>query len=326
MGNHVSYEAVKHSDVEVNGVRLHLAEQGEGPLVLLLHGFPESWYSWRHQFAPLAEAGYRVVAPDQRGYARSEQPASVDAYTLLHLVGDVTALIGALGEERAVVVGHDWGAPVAWATAALRPDLVRGVAGLSVPPLPSGPTPLALSRERFGEGFYQIYFQEPGRADAELAADPKSSFRRILGGISPDGVPRAWVVPEGMKLLDTVPEPARLPGWLTEADIDAFAADYARHGERAFTGGLNWYRNIDRNNELMAAFTGRRIEAPALYVTGEQDLVNAMVPREVMAYLLQQVTPRLHRHLRLPDTGHWTQQERPAEVNEALLDFLGSLD
>ncbi|MER7771827.1 alpha/beta hydrolase [Kitasatospora sp. NPDC096140] len=326
MGNHVSYEAVKHSDVEVNGVRLHLAEQGEGPLVLLLHGFPESWYSWRHQFGPLAEAGYRVVAPDQRGYARSEQPASVDAYTLLHLVGDVTALIGALGEERAVVVGHDWGAPVAWATAALRPDLVRGVAGLSVPPLPSGPTPLALSRERFGEGFYQIYFQEPGRADAELAADPKSSFRRILGGISRDGEPRAWVVPEGMKLLDTVPEPARLPGWLTEADIDAFAADYARHGERAFTGGLNWYRNIDRNNELMAAFTGRRIEAPALYVTGEQDLVNAMVPREVMAYLLQQVTPRLHRHLRLPDTGHWTQQERPAEVNEALLDFLGSLD
>ncbi|MFF7990925.1 alpha/beta fold hydrolase [Kitasatospora xanthocidica] len=319
-------DAIKHSEVEVNGVRLHLAEQGEGPLVLLLHGFPESWYSWRHQFGPLAEAGYRVVAPDQRGYARSEQPESVDAYSLLHLVGDVTALIGALGADRAVVIGHDWGAPVAWATAALRPDLVRAVAGLSVPPLPSGPTPLALSREKFGEGFYQIYFQEPGRADAELAADPKSTFRRILGGTHPDGEPRAWVVPEGMKLLDTIPEPVRLPAWLTEADVDAFAADYARHGERAFTGGLNWYRNIDRNNELMAAFTGRRIEAPALYVTGEQDLVNAMVPREVMAYLLQQVTPRLHRHVRLPETGHWTQQERPAEVNEALLDFLRSLD
>ncbi|MFJ8623051.1 alpha/beta fold hydrolase [Kitasatospora sp. NPDC093550] len=323
----MSYESIKHSEVEVNGVRLHLAEQGEGPLVLLLHGFPESWYSWRHQFAPLAEAGYRVVAPDQRGYARSEQPASVDAYTLLHLVGDVTALIAALGEERAVVVGHDWGAPVAWATAALRPDLVRGVAGLSVPPLPSGPTPLASAREKYGEGFYQIYFQEPGRADAELAADPKSTFRRLLGtGLRPGGEPRAWVVPEGMKLLDTIPEPERLPGWLTEADVDAFAADYGRHGERAFTGGLNWYRNIDRNNELMAAFHGRRIESPALYVVGEQDLVNAMVPPGVMAYLLQQVTPRLHGHVRLPETGHWTQQERPAEVNEALLDFLASLD
>ncbi|MEU9045375.1 MULTISPECIES: alpha/beta hydrolase [unclassified Kitasatospora] len=322
----MSYESIKHSEVEVNGVRLHLAEQGEGPLVLLLHGFPESWYSWRHQFAPLAEAGYRVVAPDQRGYARSEQPENVDAYSLLHLVGDVTALIGALGAEQAVVVGHDWGAPVAWATAALRPDLVRGVAGLSVPPLPSGPTPLAASREKFGDGFYQIYFQEPGRADAELAADPKASFRRILGGTYPDGEPKPWVAPEGGSLLDTIPEPERLPSWLTEADIDAFAADYALHGERAFTGGLNWYRNIDRNNELMAAFTGRRIEAPALYVTGEQDLVNAMVPREVVAYLLQHVTPRLHRHVRLPETGHWTQQERPAEVTEALLDFLKSLD
>nr|WP_030238970.1 alpha/beta hydrolase [Streptomyces sp. NRRL S-350] len=322
----MSYEAVKHREVEVNGVRLHLAEQGEGPLVLLLHGFPESWYSWRHQFGPLAEAGYRVVAPDQRGYARSEQPASVDAYTLLHLVGDVTALIGALGEERAVVVGHDWGAPVAWATAALRPDLVRGVAGLSVPPLASGPSPLAPAREKFGEGFYQIYFQEPGRADAELAADPKASFRRILGHPRADGDPKPWVVPDGTKLLDSLPEPERLPAWLTEADLDAFAADYARHGERAFTGGLNWYRNIDRNNELMAAFAGRRIEAPALYVVGDEDLVNAMVPAEVMAHLLEQVTPHLHRHVRLPETGHWTQQERPAEVNEALLDFLGSLD
>ncbi|MFI9363365.1 alpha/beta fold hydrolase [Kitasatospora sp. NPDC053057] len=319
-------DAIKHSHVEVNGVRLHLAEQGEGPLVLLLHGFPESWYSWRHQFAPLAAAGYRVVAPDQRGYARSSQPEDVDKYTLLHLVGDVTSLIGALGAEQAVVVGHDWGAPVAWATAALRPDLVRGVAGLSVPPLPAGPGPLQAARENFGEGFYQIYFQEPGRADAELAADVKSSLRRILCGILPSGEPRPWVVPEGAKLLDTVPEPERLPDWLTDADLDAFAADYALHGARAFTGGLNWYRNIDRNNELLTAFVGRRIEVPALYVAGEQDLVNAMIAPEVVAYLLKELTPRLHRHVRLPETGHWTQQERPAEVTAALLDFLKSLD
>ncbi|MFJ7277325.1 alpha/beta fold hydrolase [Kitasatospora sp. NPDC098663] len=319
-------DTIKHSHVEVNGVRLHVAEQGEGPLVLLLHGFPESWYSWRHQFAPLAAAGYRVVAPDQRGYARSEQPERVDAYSLLHLVGDVTALIRALGEQRAVVVGHDWGAPVAWATAALRPDLVRGVAGLSVPPLPGGPRPLRESRENFGEGFYQNYFQQPGRADAELAADVKSSFRRVLGG-GPrgGGKPQPWVVPEGKVLLDTIPEPAQLPAWLTEADIDAFAADYALHGEHAFTGGLNWYRNIDRNAELMAAFDGVTIDVPALYVAGEQDMVNALVPPEVLAHLLSRV-PKLHRHVRLPDTGHWTQQERPGEVNEALLDFLKHLD
>lgn len=320
------YEEIKHSEVEVNGVRLHVAEQGEGPLVLLLHGFPESWYSWRHQFAPLAEAGYRVVAPDQRGYARSEQPERVDAYTVLHLLGDVTALIKALGAEQAVVVGHDWGAPVAWSAAALRPDLVRGVVGLSVPPLPAGPSPLEAARQNFGDGFYQIYFQEPGKADAELAADVKASLRRVLCGVQPDGEPRPWVVPEGGALLDTVPEPERLPDWLTDADLDVMAADYGRHGERAFTGGLNWYRNIDRNNELMQAFTGVRIQAPALYVVGEQDLVNAMVPAPVVSYLLSELTPNLYRHVRLPDTGHWTQQERPAEVTAALLDFLKHLD
>ncbi|RKT19615.1 pimeloyl-ACP methyl ester carboxylesterase [Streptomyces sp. 1114.5] len=326
MGSSVAYEAIKHSEIEVNGVRLHLAEQGEGPLVLLLHGFPESWYSWRHQFAPLAAAGYRVVAPDQRGYARSEQPENVDAYSLLHLVGDVTALIRALGEEQAVVIGHDWGAPVAWATAALRPDLVRGVAGLSVPPLPvGGPPPLQAARAAFGEGFYQIYFQEPGRADAELAADVKSSLRRILSGKQPDGVPRPWIVPAGGKLLDTIPEPERLPDWLTDADLDAFTAEYDRHGERAFTGGLNWYRNLDRNAELLAAFTGLTVEVPALFIVGEQDLVNAIVPPEVLTHLLGRL-PKLRGHVRLPDTGHWTQQERPAEVNEALLGFLKSLD
>ncbi|MFE4971420.1 alpha/beta fold hydrolase [Kitasatospora sp. NPDC056651] len=326
MGSGELNDAIKHHEVEVNGVRLHYAEQGEGPLVLLLHGFPESWYSWRHQFAPLAEAGYRVVAPDQRGYARSEQPERTDAYTLLHLMGDITALIGALGGGPAVVVGHDWGAPPAWGLAALRPDLVRGVAGLSVPPLPAGPSALSGARETFGEGFYQIYFQEPGRADAELAADVKSSLRRILCGLRPEGEPRPWVVPEGRTLLDTVPEPERLPDWLTDADLDVFAADYARHGEHAFTGGLNWYRNIDRNAELMAPFTGVRIDVPALYVVGERDLVNAMIAPETVEWLLTNLTPRLHRQVRLPETGHWTQQERPAEVTEALLDFLAHLD
>ncbi|MET8540163.1 alpha/beta hydrolase [Kitasatospora sp. NPDC004799] len=319
-------DAIKHGETEVNGVRLHYAEQGEGPLVLLLHGFPESWYSWRHQFGPLAEAGYRVVAPDQRGYARSAQPERVDAYTLLHLVGDVTALIGALGEERAVVVGHDWGAPVAWTTAALRPDLVRGVAGLSVPPLPvGGPPPLESLRATYGEGFYQVYFQEPGKADAELAADVRTSLRRILSGRQPDGVPRPWIVPEGKGLLNSLPEPERLPDWLTEEDLDVFTADYATHGANAFTGGLNWYRNLDRSAELLAAFSGVTVEVPALFVVGEQDLVNAMVPPPVLEHLLGRL-PRLHRHVRLPETGHWTQQERPAEVTEALLDFLAHLD
>ncbi|WP_116209944.1 alpha/beta fold hydrolase [Streptomyces olivoreticuli] len=323
--------AVEHRFVEVNGVRLHIAEQGQGPLVLLLHGFPECWYSWRHQFGPLAEAGYRVVAPDQRGYARSEQPDDIAAYSMLHLTGDVVALIHALGESSAVVVGHDWGAPVAWTTAMLRPDVVRGVAGLSVPPMPRGPVPpLSAMRSLLGDGFYQQYFQEPGVADAELVRDPAATFRALLTGASGDSPltdpPRPWVVPEGGTLMDTLPEPKQLPGWLDEGDIDTFVREYAHHGERAFTGGLNWYRNLDRNWELLAPFQGRGIDVPALYVAGDRDLVRAFPGADKLLSSLERTVPRLHRSLTLPGCGHWTQQERPEEVNSALVEFLGELD
>ncbi|MFI0739893.1 alpha/beta fold hydrolase [Streptomyces sp. NPDC021100] len=318
--------AVSHRYVEVNGVRLHIAEQGEGPLVLLLHGFPECWYSWRHQFGPLAAAGYRVVAPDQRGYARSDQPERIDAYTMLHLTGDVVGLIHALGERQAVVVGHDWGAPVAWSTALLRPDVVRGVAGLSVPPTPRGTLrPLSEMRAKLGDDFYQVHFQEPGVADAEYAADIAGTFRGLLTAASGDSPTPMGVVAGGGSSTAALPRPERLPGWLTEADIEVFAGEYARHGERAFTGGLNWYRNIDRSWELLAAFDSRVIEVPALYVAGDRDLVMAFPGMDELLPALPEVLPGLHRSLILPGCGHWTQQERPDEVNSALLDFLGSL-
>jgi pimeloyl-ACP methyl ester carboxylesterase len=224
--------------VDVNGVRLHIAEQGQGPLVLLLHGWPESWYSWRHQFGALAAAGYRVVAPDQRGYARSEQPPDVTSYTLLHLVGDVIALIEELGEEQAVVVGHDWGAPVAWTAAMLRPDKVRGVAGLSIPPiLPGGMVPPSITRTQYGEGFYQVYFQQPGVADAE---PPRTSRTPSAASWSARRAttrrawsPRPLVIPDGLGLLDTMPPSPALPAWLTEEDIQAYVEDVALHGEQA---------------------------------------------------------------------------------------------
>ncbi len=318
---------VEHRDVEVNGIRLHVAEQGSGPLVLLLHGFPESWYAWRHQFAPLAEAGYRVVAPDQRGYARSDRPEAVDAYTLPHLVGDVVALISELGEEGAVVVGHDWGAPVAWSTAMMRPDLVRGVAGLSVPPFPPAMMPPpSVSREVYGENFYQVYFQKPGVADAELAADPASSLRRILvtaSGDAPFDEPQLWFAAEGGTLLDALPEPEELPSWLTEEDLAAFTADYS--DPQAFTGPINWYRNNELNQGLMSPFQGRVIDVPALYVGGDMDLVRAMRGIPELLENLSLVAPRLHASVTLPGCGHWTQQERPEEVNAALLDFLAAV-
>ncbi|MET8638750.1 alpha/beta hydrolase [Streptomyces sp. NPDC004680] len=320
---------VQHTFFAVNGVRLHVAEQGQGPLVVLLHGFPESWYSWRHQFGPLAAAGYRVVAPDQRGYARSEQPEPVEAYTLLHLAGDVVGLVDALGAEQVVLVGHDWGAFVAWVTAMLRPDVVRAVAGLSVPPvLPGGMSPPSITRKRFGDGFYQVAFQEPGVADTALARDPETTFRRILfggSGDNPSGI-NPWIVPEGGTLLDFMPEPAQLPEWLTQEDIEAFAGDYVRHGERAFTGGLNWYRNTERNWELLAAFRGRRIEVPALYIAGDRDMVVGMSGGgDSIVKRVEQAAPKLRRGVILPGCGHWTQQERPDDVNRGLVEFLAQL-
>ncbi|MCQ4079164.1 alpha/beta hydrolase [Streptomyces sp. RB6PN25] len=318
---------VEHRTVETNGIRLHVAEEGEGPLVVLLHGFPECWYSWRHQFAPLAAAGYHVVAPDQRGYARSDRPEAIDAYTILHLVGDVIGLIHALGEERAVVIGHDWGAPVAWHTALLRPDVVRGVAGLSVPPQPRGSVPpLRAMHERYNGQFYWNYFQTPGVADAELAADPRTTFRRTLYAASGDNPrnnpPAQPLVRPGRGFLDAAEDPKELPSWLDESDIDAFVAEYREAG---FTGGLNWYRNLDRNWELTAAWEGAALRVPSLYVTGDRDLVYAFPGMDRLIPALPQLVPGIRPPMILPGCGHWTQQERPAEVNAALLDFIGSL-
>ncbi|MDH6569668.1 pimeloyl-ACP methyl ester carboxylesterase [Streptomyces sp. SAI-208] len=319
---------VEHRMVEVNGIRLHIAEEGEGPLVVLLHGFPESWHSWRHQFGPLAAAGFRVVAPDQRGYGDSDRPEDVAAYSILHLVGDVVGLVHALGEETAFVVGHDWGAPVAWHTALLRPDVVRGVAGLSVPPPFRGERPpLQTMQERFGGRFYWNYFNLPGVADAEFGADPRSALRRLLVGASGDGegagrYEQALVSDPDRGWLADMPDPETLPAWLTEADLDELADSYAK----GFTGALNWYRNLDRNWELTAPWHGARVTPPALYLYGDKDLVPAFPGTPELIEKLPELMPNLVRDpIVLPGCGHWTQQERPNEVNTALLEFLTGL-
>ena len=318
---------ITHRFVETNGIRMHLAEAGEGPLVVLLHGFPESWYSWRHQLHALAEAGYHVVAPDQRGYGQTDRPTEVTKYTQLHLVGDVVGLLDALGESRAVVVGHDWGAPVAWNTALLRPDRVRGVVGLSVPYLPRGPmSMLTAMRAVLGDGFYMAYFQAPGVADAELARDVPTTIRKLLysaSGDAPRGAePAQPVVPPGRGFLDILVEPPALPAWLTEADIAFYAGEFARTG---FTGGLNWYRTIDLSWELMAPWQGALVQVPALYVAGDRDLVVNFPRTRNLIGSLQTFAPRLTKAILLPGCGHWTQQERPDEVNRALREFLAEL-
>jgi pimeloyl-ACP methyl ester carboxylesterase len=322
----------RHRTVETNGIRMHVAEAGTGPLVVLCHGFPESWYSWRHQLSALAEAGFHALAPDMRGYGETDRPGEIEAYTLLHLVGDMVGLLDALGEESAVIAGHDWGGPVAWHAALLRPDRFRAVIGLSVPYWPRRPVrPTSAMPQTDDALFYQLYFQTPGIAERELERDVRLTIRRVLSSASGDRVRGALssrtsgdvgMVPRQGGFLTRMADQKSLPPWLTEADVDFYATEFARTG---FRGGLNWYRNIDRNWELLAPFTGARVQVPALYVAGDRDLVIAFRGMDQLLPNLSKLVPNLRQTLMLPGCGHWTQQERPQDVNAAMIDFLKTL-
>jgi pimeloyl-ACP methyl ester carboxylesterase len=317
---------VKHSFVETNGIRMHVAEQGKGPLVILCHGFPESWYSWRHQLGALADAGFRAAAPDMRGYGQTDRPEDTGTYTLLHLVGDMVGLVEALGEKEAVIAGHDWGAPVAWHAALMRPDRFRGVVGLSVPFRPrSSVRPSTVMPQTDDKWFYQLYFQKPGVAEAELGRDVRRSIRSILYTASGDAPKREeglGMVPRKGGFLDHTNDPATLPPWLDERDVDFYTGEFQRTG---FRGGLNWYRNIDLNWELLAPYAGAKVVAPALYVAGDRDLVVTFRGMDQLIPALAQHVPNLRRTIMLPGCGHWTQQERAGEVNAAMIEFLKSL-
>jgi pimeloyl-ACP methyl ester carboxylesterase len=317
---------LKHSMVETNGIRMHVAEEGEGPLVLLCHGFPESWYSWRNQLRALAAAGYRAVAPDMRGYGKTDRPEAIDQYTLLHLVGDMLGLVDALGEREAVIAGHDWGAPVAWHAALLRPDRFRGAIGLSVPFRPRSPVRPTTAMPQTDEAwFYQLYFQKPGVAEAELERDVRRTIAGILYAASGDAPKQPGglgMVPRAGGFLDHLSVPDRLPAWLSQGDVDFYASEFARTG---FRGGLNWYRNIDRSWELLAPFAGAQVTVPALYVAGDRDLVVSFKGMDQLIPNLAKFVPNLRRTVMLPGCGHWTQQERAEEVSAAMIGFLREL-
>jgi pimeloyl-ACP methyl ester carboxylesterase len=316
---------VTHRLVETNGLRLHVAEQGEGPLVILCHGFPECWYSWRHQLPALAKAGFRAVAPDLRGYGRSDRPPALEQYTILHDIGDMVGLVEALGETQAVIAGHDVGATIAWQATALRPDRFRAVIALSVPFRPRGfgttvpPTTLMPRTET--AVFYQLALQAP-EAERRLGSDLRRTFRGQFYALSGDRPPSeggfaGGMVPRNGPLLG---EPASLPAWITEADIDVYVAEFTRSG---LGGPLGWYRNIDRSWELLGPFAGATVTLPALYIAGDRDFV-ATVFAEAAARQ-SALVPRLRPAVRLPGCGHWTQQERGPEVCAAMIDFLRSL-
>jgi pimeloyl-ACP methyl ester carboxylesterase len=320
---------IRHRTIQTNGISLHIAEAGEGPLVLLCHGWPESWYSWRHQLPALAAAGYHAVAPDMRGYGRSDAPREIDRYTIFHLVGDMLGLCDSLGAKQAVIVGHDWGSIVAWNAALLRPDRFRGVVGISVPFFPRMPLPpTQMFKAVAGDNFmYILYFQEPGKAERELEADPKRTMRMLLysaSGSLPDQTGLRQV-PKTAGFLDALFEPAKLPVWLSDSDLEYYAGEFARTG---FRGGLNWYRNFDRNWELLAPWTDAKVTVPSYFIGGLRDFVVTGPERNGPGPGVQML-PMFCTDLRgtalLAGAGHWTQQEDPRGTNDALISFLRSL-
>jgi pimeloyl-ACP methyl ester carboxylesterase len=318
---------MNHRIIESNGIKMHPAEDGEGPLVVLCHGFPELWYSWRHQLKALAEAGYHAVAPDQRGYGQTDRPEAVEDYNILQLSGDIIGLVDALGETGAVIVGHDWGAAVAWHCALLRPDIFRAVVLLSVPYLLrswADIRPTEAMKQMAGEKqFYQLYFQEPGKAEAELEADVRKTMLMWLYSGSGDAPPdKRWrsLFGKSETLLDIGTVPEKLPAWLTEADLDFNTEEFKRTG---FRGALNWYRNIDRMWELTPFLSGAKIRQPSLFIAGEFDAVITMYRQAFDS--LEETMPGLRKKVLLPGSGHWIQQERPNEVNDLLIEFLASL-
>ena len=318
----------------VNGIDLHVVEAGTGPPVVLAHGFPELSYSWRHQLPALAGAGYRALAPDMRGYGRSDAPSDVEAYDIEHLTGDLLGLLDDVGEDKGVFVGHDWGAIVVWNLAVMAPERVAGVVGMSVPfiPRPDGP-PTERMRALFGDAFfYMLYFQERGVADADLGEDPARTMRRLLAGGATGGsggsgsggsdappLPDpSLFAPDGRGFVERLPEPDGLPAWLEQRELDHYVSEFTRTG---FTGGINWYRNLDRNWLRTPHLAGAKVTVPSLFVGGRNDPVLLMSPPEAMN---EWVTD--HRGTVVVDgAGHWVQQEAPGPVNDALLGFLRSV-
>ncbi|MCC7413385.1 MAG: alpha/beta hydrolase [Gammaproteobacteria bacterium] len=308
-----------------NGITLEAVVAGDGPLVVLLHGFPECWYSWRHQIDALVAAGYRVAVPNQRGYGASDCPQPVADYDILALTADVAGMADALGAERYTVVGHDWGALVAWHCALLQPARVERVVAASVPYVRFQPGVLTDQRHFGDRMWYIAWFQQPDVAEAELGHDVRRTLRRVfwaLAGEAPDGLWLGQVRhPAADGLLACLAEPPSLPAWLTEDDLDHYVRQFERSG---FRGPINWYRNFDRNLALTPQLERARVRQPALFIAGDRDPVLGYRPGFVDA--MREWVEDLRAVVLLPGAGHWIAAERPGAVTESLLEFLRSTD
>ena len=312
--------------VQNGDIRLNVSVQGSGPLILCVHGWPELSYSWRHQQAHFAALGYTVAAMDVRGYGGSSKPHEIAAYTMRELTSDVAAVVDALGGGKAILFGHDWGAPIVWNSAVLHPDKITAVAGLSVPYSPIGTTSfITLMRKLYaGKFFYQLYIQAEGVAEAEFEADVRGALRKVYYSASGDAAlnPLLSGRPPEAKLLDGMVDPDPFPAWLSEADLQVFVDAFAAGGLR---GPFNRYRAQDLDAAELGQNTNKRVTQPSFFLAGAKDGVRRFIPgRDLYA------DPGAHCDdfrgaVILPEIGHWVQQEAPALTNAALEGFLKGL-
>lgn len=312
--------------VQNGSIDLNVAVEGHGPLILCVHGFPELWYSWRHQIAHFSQLGYKVAALDVRGYGRSSKPHEIADYSIRHLASDVAAAIDQLGDGTAILFGHDWGAPIVWNTALLYPNKVAAVAGLSVPFIPRGPTSFvdtarAMYKDRF---FYQLYFQREGVAEAEFEADIPTGLRKVYFAISGAAPLNKWLEPKpaSARLLDGMVDPTPFPDWMSEADLQVYVEAFRAGG---FRGPLNRYRAQNIDVQEMAEFAGKPVTQPSCFVAGERDAVRAFVPGIDLYATPEAACTDFRGSVILPGIGHWVQQEAPAETNAALERFVRGL-
>ncbi|MEP6869973.1 MAG: alpha/beta hydrolase [Novosphingobium sp.] len=316
----VDFTEIRRAD----GTRLVVAISGSGPLVLMVHGFPESWISWRHQMKVIADAGFTAAALQTRGYGDSDKPVAIEAYTVTEMAGDIAAVISALDPSGAVLIGHDWGAAQVQAAALIHPELVRALVTLSVPIMPHLSDNLNnLWAELYPDNlFYQTYFQEPGRAEAELEADPRRFVRLFFYWMSGDrpGEEHVLIRPGGAKtLLEGLADPDPFPAWLSPAELDYYAAGFAHDG---FRGPLNRYRATDLDFIQMAPYAERRFMQPTMFVGGSRDPVRTIFPgQDIYASPLERCDDPRGAHI-IEGAGHWIQQEAPYELNALLLPFL----
>ena len=311
--------------IEVNDITMRIAEAGDdGPLVLLAHGWPESWYSWRHQLKYLSELGYRVVAPDMRGYGGTDAPLAVDDYNIENIAADMVGILDHLGEERAVMVGHDWGAIVAWQTVQFYPNRFDGLIAMSVPFAGRQErSPMVEWRETFGDNFYYIlYHNEPnGVAEREYDSNPRELLSRLyLSPRSPRESP-AITDPRASAggWIGRLGAPKSLPSWLSAFDLNYFVGEFERAG---FRGGVNYYRNFHRNWELTESLKNAHIGIPTLFIAGERDVVIGGASEARLQGAMSRVVNDLRGVILVPEVGHWVQQEAPDVVNQAMSDFL----